>query len=136
MNIYDLLEERGIIDGDHTRIESYLPIEAFDDLEFESLTPEQWIKKGSNAQGQCSLPGMAFRSEGGDYGWSEVRCTSFDEASQMYTVQYCDTGGQDMVSRLNLLFFAEDPRVFADRIAAAPAAAAPRRSHRRHTPPH
>jgi dynein heavy chain len=118
MNIKDLLEERGLPDGDPSQLSSYLPLEAFDDLEFESMTPAEWVAKGQ-MDGRCRVPGMAFRQSSGEYGWSECRMLGYDEEVHAYNVQFCDTGIEEKVSRLHLLFFAEDPRVFADRIASA-----------------
>ena len=46
MSIEQLLEERGIPEGDHTQIRSYLPLEAFDDMDYALFTAQEWVEKG------------------------------------------------------------------------------------------
>jgi len=77
--------------------------QAFDDLEYESLSPEAWVAKGNDGV----VPGLAFRTQGGEYGWSECRMSAYSDEEMLFTVTYCDTGQEDAVSRLNMLFFAE-----------------------------
>jgi len=129
MNLQKLLEERGVPLGDERKIGSMLPLGAFDDESYETYSPEKWMEKGRTNKNstiddgvqRIRIPGLALRRRPSDDAkWVEVRVTGYIAGEpDPYILHFCDDGEVGRVSRLDLMFFAEDPRVFADRIVNA-----------------
>jgi len=93
-----------------------LPLEHFDDTEFERLTPAEWLKLGAADGG---TPAVSKYYEGGELVWAPCRVIGYDDASGEYTVQWDATNKTKTVKRLNLRFEAENPELFEVRAKAA-----------------
>ncbi|XP_064422227.1 dynein axonemal heavy chain 1 [Latimeria chalumnae] len=137
----------------------YLPLEVFDNEEFDCRTPDDWLALGMEPG--CSdckpVPGKALlpdddtvghadpKSRALTYDWHSVGVLDYDKSTKLYLVQKVNSKGlirdpqgnplvnggrtktgervemleQYWIPRIRLLFAAEDPVVFADRIASA-----------------
>ncbi|ESO89348.1 hypothetical protein LOTGIDRAFT_210379 [Lottia gigantea] len=126
----------------------YLPLHIFDDEEYDCRTPEEWIKLGQTNGTRKPVPGKALLpSEDSDaekdptdpdivYDWFQVGVLDYHEKSKQYLVQKLDQDGRVIVEsdengemvpspsqywipRIRMMFTAEDPRLFARRVANA-----------------
>ncbi|GMI07902.1 hypothetical protein TrRE_jg5473 [Triparma retinervis] len=119
-----------------------LPLEAFDSTEYECRSVDAWIELGTKADGTVALPARALdTNEDGSGVWRscivsgvERSMDSEDPEAVLWTVIFNDIAPVDeaketkesverktsaSLHRLNVYFLAEDPFVFADRVAAA-----------------
>ena len=122
LSIEELLLELGInyrdIEENHA---AWLPLEPFDDLEYDCRLPHEWIELGIDHEGNFSpIPaeGLA-KNEDGSSEWRPVLVEQWDEAREVYCGQWDQTGEYVELTRINLLFNSEDPRIFAQRVAQA-----------------
>ncbi|KAM6980842.1 dynein axonemal heavy chain 1 [Aplochiton taeniatus] len=137
----------------------YLPLEIFDNEEYDCRTPEDWLSLGNEAGSADKKPVAAKallptvdklppedpKSRSLEYRWTFVGVLSYSQRRRLYLVQKTDANGrvvaakgnpipgggnsskgsspllstQYWVPRIRLLFFAEDPRVFAQRVQFA-----------------
>lgn len=130
--------------------EPYLRLEHFDDTELDPRTPQEWLSLGVDSEGiMKGVPGYTLVTQtaggtGADVEEAQMVCswmpcvvTAFDEASERYTVFVAfDDGptvrngvkkskrdaGATHVPRVHLLFAAENPERFVERIKRAYAA--------------
>lgn len=150
----------GLSNGESAPFPSFLPLHIFDDTEYDTRTPEEWVNLGVINGEQKPVPGKALipttRSTEGfaDYEWIDVGALSYDKEKEEYLVQIVGTKGLKHnvvpdeikvramvqsptdekptrkkqkkyprnklnVPRIRLLFAAEDPVVFAERVAKA-----------------
>jgi dynein heavy chain len=85
--------------------------------------PEEWIEYGKDPITGRFLPipgkGLWRDDEGKGY-WRPVLITSYDKERNIF-VGFWDDDSQEYteLTRINLLFNAEDPRIFAQRVAQA-----------------
>ncbi|XP_036594745.1 dynein heavy chain 1, axonemal [Trichosurus vulpecula] len=137
----------------------YLPLQVFDDEEYDCRTPEEWIAMGlePGCEDRKPVPGKALlptddflghedpKSRRLTYAWSHVGILDYDSKKKLYLVHKTDKRGlirddlgnpilnggmtpegralllpcQYWVPRIQLLFSAEDPRVFTKRVVSA-----------------
>ncbi|XP_060621830.2 dynein axonemal heavy chain 1 [Anolis sagrei] len=137
----------------------YLPLQIFDDEEFDCRTPEEWLLLGvePGSEDRKPIPGKALlptddilghedpKSHKLIYKWINVGVLDYDAETKLYLVHKTNhmglvrdrngrrilNGGmteegraplmpcQYWVPRVRLLFLAEDPRVFAQRVISA-----------------
>ena len=105
---------------------SGLVLGLFDDLSFDThANPSNWLARGVDPEtgAFCGLPATALRarSAGGALAWTPCVVVGFDAAAQEWQLTWA--GEEDAAAasapRLEVLFDAEDPFQFADRIRAA-----------------
>lgn len=60
-----------------------------------------------------------YRHEDGSCEWKAVLVEAWDEERAVYTGQWDMTGEYVELTRINLLYSSEDPRIFAQRVAQA-----------------
>uniref|UniRef100_A0A3Q3E168 Dynein, axonemal, heavy chain 1 n=1 Tax=Labrus bergylta TaxID=56723 RepID=A0A3Q3E168_9LABR len=151
LDLEQLLEEKGICSShlmvsdepattpDHS-VSPYLPLEIFDNEEYDCRTPEDWLAcnaDGKTVYGKALLPTENNIPSDGpessllEYSWHLVAVLEFSKEKCQYLVQkvhqntkltevntlQTDTG--HWVPRIRVLFIAEDPRVFVERIQFA-----------------
>jgi dynein heavy chain len=95
---------------------SWLQLEAFDDTEYDSRMPEEWIEYGRQEDGQFfPIPGKGLRKDKNGTGtWQHVLIYEYDEEKEKFVGNWDDEGQERVeLTRINLLFNAEDPRIFA-----------------------
>ncbi|XP_054472107.1 dynein axonemal heavy chain 1 [Anoplopoma fimbria] len=134
-------------------VSSYLPLEVFDNEEYDCRTPEDWLALG-NAERSANrkpVPAKALlptddkiasvdpKSSSLDYSWHLVGVLEYSKEKKQYLVQKVHQNAQKeehkkrksrgvnamiagtkfWVPRIRLIFSAEDPRVFVERIQFA-----------------
>jgi dynein heavy chain len=151
----------GITNGEPAPFPHFLPLHIFDDTEYDSRTPEEWMKLGVTDGVGKPVPGKALLptviSEGGvkDFEWVDVGALSYDKKTELFLVKLVGSKGLQhnvipddikvmavisspleeqspspkpqrkitespfQVPRIRLLFAAEDPVIFAERVAKA-----------------
>eukprot|EP00439_Symbiodinium_sp_Y106_P040791 s353_g5.t1 len=111
---------------------SPLPLEAFDDTEYDLRTPEEWMDFCHDPSGQFKpLPALALWRDpdsGAGY-WRRAMVLHYHGAVKKFEIQYEDdpepvgNGGRrgmvDHLPRLRVMFRGEDPEVFANRVEHA-----------------
>ncbi|CAM9110379.1 unnamed protein product, partial [Ectocarpus fasciculatus] len=94
-------------DPDFLKVDlSKLPIEMFDDLEYEAADkpPAEWVASKSGAQSPF------FHNH--NWMWRRVEVLSYNEQTKKYVVRFLPDGIEKEVHRLNLKFDQEDPDKF------------------------
>ena len=83
--------------------------------------PEEWIEYGYDEDGNFNpVPGKGLYWESEDTGqWRDVLIHSYDVERGVFTGVWDGTTEYVELTRINLLFNAEDPRIFAQRVAQA-----------------
>lgn len=134
LDIGALLRARDIDYGNPTFEDNRtLPLDPFDDSEYDVRSPGEWMALGMNsAKGVFSpLSAQALCMEPDLLGeWRRCRVHAYDSKTQRFDISWADIftsedeqpqddGERIKVSRLQLLFDAEDPICFADRLANA-----------------
>jgi len=93
-----------------------LPIEHFDDPEFETRTPAEWIASG---EGKGGTAAMSKYYEAGELVWAPCKATGYDEEKECYNVTWDASNKSKQVKRLNLRFNDEDILMFEKRLQMA-----------------
>ncbi|KAG8459526.1 hypothetical protein KFE25_012861 [Diacronema lutheri] len=105
-----------------------LPLAIFDDTEFESRPPDEWVSLGVDpATGERRfVPAKYLRRDGAvrEAQWVECEVLRYDEPTALFVcraraAEPADDWVEVRLARIDLLFAAEDPFVFAKRVAAA-----------------
>ena len=92
---------------------SYLLLQLFDDVEYETYTPEQWLQYGP-------IEGRSLRLDASGHG-DYVPCTvlEYGSARDEWRVQFDDSGVSSWTCRLHLYMAVEDPQLYVARVANA-----------------
>jgi len=98
-----------------------LPLEPFDDTEYDCRLPDEWIEYGFDEEENFNpIPGKGLYWENNECGvWRDVLIHSYDAEREVYTGVWDGSTEYVELTRINLLFNAEDPRIFAQRVAQA-----------------
>ena len=70
----------------------FLPLEVFDNTEYDSRTPEDWLALGKEKDGQKPVPGKALLANGivkdgvRQYDWMDIGMTAYDKKTKLYQV--------------------------------------------------
>ncbi|CAH1982455.1 unnamed protein product [Acanthoscelides obtectus] len=114
-----------------SRWTSFLPLELFDDEDYDVRTPENWLQHGVIEGVRYPLPGEAYLEIADEhrgefchlfdtYGWMNVAVTDYNFETKKWAVLTLDGLQRTFeVPRLYVMFKAEDPRNFAKRVEAA-----------------
>ena len=76
--------------------------------------PEAWVEACLRLPGQAH--GLSPVCENYEYIWKPVEVLAYDAAERKFKVKIVSTGLEKSVSRLSLLFFTEDEKVFKERV--------------------
>ncbi|XP_044735428.1 dynein axonemal heavy chain 1-like [Chrysoperla carnea] len=130
----DVLQE--LTNYNHARLykrQNYLPLELFDDEEYDDRTASDWMDVGYLEGVRHPMPAKAFlptpvqkldKQKSNDlnslYSWINVAVANYEKKRKLFTVLTLD-GEQNVfkIPRIYLLFFAEDPYKFGIRISSA-----------------
>ena len=95
-----------------------LPLEAFDNEDFEVREPLDWM---SCASVRGYLPARALKLTGYGTGtWADAKVTGYNEEAQKFTLEWVDGSKlPPSLSRMHICFKAEDPFNFVERVADA-----------------
>ncbi|TRY59872.1 hypothetical protein DNTS_035283 [Danionella cerebrum] len=110
-------------------ISNYLPLEIFDNEDFDCRSPEEWLGLGyePGSTGRKPVPAKALLpiQPALEYSWQLVGVLQYNQQKKQYLVQKADCNGrileegQFWIPRIRLMFLAEDPRVFTRRVQLA-----------------
>ena len=110
-------------------------LSVFDDLEYEGRSTERWLATGTDPEtGVMSLPAKAYfvfeqepvpadQGEGpgstGGGTWARCDAVGYEESTNSWRVKFHDNDEPRTLHRLFVMFLAESPENFANRIKAA-----------------
>lgn len=106
---------------------SYLPLEIFDDTDFETRTPQGWLDVVADSLTKDGIArksvARALRFDAGVGSFDECLVKNYNKDEERYHVVFLKPSSDGMkeaiLSRLHLLFLDENVRMFAQRVAAA-----------------
>ncbi|KAF0975040.1 hypothetical protein FDP41_005793 [Naegleria fowleri] len=104
------------------KFELYLPLEIFDNTDFDDRPASEWINLGRNDEtGQFTyVPAKALLQQDGVGSWYFCKVYDVDESNNRYLVDFVhQEGNRVWLPRINVMFLAEDPTKFARRVAHA-----------------
>jgi len=108
---------------DHTTGKrSYLPLDVFDDLEYEVRSPESWIVEGTDSDEQCAIEARALMVDSShvDNGiFKPCKVIGFNSEERLFTIEWADGRPQSKLPRIHVNFMAEDPVTFVQRVVQA-----------------
>lgn len=107
-----------------------LPLEAFDDEDYEEWTPEDWLLKKSEDKDQIGVPCKVFRLQNPGYGeWQRAKVVEYDRLEGAFSVQFLKEkesngfptldGSPQLIPRIYIFFDAESPTNFVERFTSA-----------------
>lgn len=112
-----------------------LPLEWFDDFEYDTQLPQDWLNMGLSENGvRHPLPAKAFlpkywedsqmnveseEQNTTSYGWCMVAVRDYEPTKRRWLVTDIDNNRSYQIPRIYLMFLAEDPHAFLKRIIAA-----------------
>ncbi|KAH3766505.1 axonemal inner arm dynein heavy chain 3 [Pelomyxa schiedti] len=102
--------QEGVCESDS--LVSFFPLDYFDDLTFESKSPQEWLRSS------CRGFTRWYDTENA---WHWVECSVIDYSLKrdQYLIEWTAAQKRKYVSRLNLRFVEEDPEVFNHRLVCA-----------------
>jgi dynein heavy chain len=123
-DLAELLRERGIDYSDPIfESDSALPLDPFDDSEYDVRTPHEWLDLGYDQKTSEFKPlaAQALFYESGVGVWRRALVSDYDGKQFEVRWDEPDIEGRPavMLPRLRIHFVADDPVVFADRCKAA-----------------
>ncbi|XP_024940673.1 dynein heavy chain 1, axonemal [Cephus cinctus] len=112
---------------------NYLPLEIFDDMEYDCRTVDDWLVLGTIDGFRHPLPAAVFvenreevRLIANDnrmdhlYGWYNAAVMGYNDDTKLWKVYILDGSHRTYtLPRIYIRFYAEDPRLFSKRIVAA-----------------
>lgn len=100
---------------------SAIPLEYFDNTEYDVRTPTDWVTLGATTDGSICLPARVFScfDAASPYTWLDATVTGYDATSGAFDVALSKTNTRVQLPRVLVMFQAEDPEIFAKRVIAA-----------------
>jgi len=99
-----------------------LPLECFDNSDFEERSPETWMSYAVDPKTNefVGLPAKAlFLLPNGSGQWRQATVVGYDSIADLYIVQWKDLVQATPLCRVHICFNAEDPFNFVERVVAA-----------------
>eukprot|EP00960_Hanusia_phi_P037726 753088-Hanusia_phi.AAC.3 len=97
--------------------QDFISISVFDDKDLEPRTWEEWTEIGSINSRFHFLPARAFHAAAGI--WRPCKVIERISENDTYKFRWADTDEIEVLPRLLVMFLAEDPFMFARRVARA-----------------
>ncbi|XP_026674744.1 dynein heavy chain 1, axonemal-like [Ceratina calcarata] len=113
----------------------FLPLDIFDDEEYDCRTTDDWLNLGTMDGTRYPLPATVFvpRFRAQDemfvledeelnnlFIWTNAAVTDYDPSKRLWSVLTLDGLQREFkIPRIYIRFYAEDPKIFAKRMAAA-----------------
>lgn len=121
INIETLLKNINIDFSKVDPLESWLPLEFFEDKDLDIYRPEEWLSKATDNFGNVLyIPGVALhRDEDGIGTWRRVLINSYDKTKDKFEGIWDGTEERCVISKIYLLFDAENPFLFAKKVSLA-----------------
>ena len=119
LKIEDLLKAEGV---DYSQpIAAWLPLEPFDNKEHDERLPQEWIEMGRVNSHFEMIPGLGLqkdKNQEGVFHFRPILIHSYDSEKDLFSGQWDDQEKSPVsISKVKLLFLAEDPYEFARRVA-------------------
>lgn len=130
-NIEDLLLEMGVEFRNPEKVDGgWLPLEAYDDKEFDTRNNEDWVSiKKVKADGSISLTDQSqiegvsaqglWKDRDGLYYWRRAKVLKYLPRSERFEGYWDNTKERCRLPRIFVLFDDEDPRIFSRRFKKA-----------------
>ena len=100
-----------------------MPLEAFDNVDFEIRTPAEWLERGIKSDGsQGGLPAKALQLQADGSGqWGQCKVVGYSEEKHKLEVEWLSSDSPEprFLHRMHICFQAEDPFLYAERVADA-----------------
>lgn len=97
----------------------WLPLEAYDDKEFDTRIPADWLKRnGAIPKEGVGAQGL-WRDKDGLCYWRKLRIKKYLPKTERYEGFWENTKETCKLNRIYIVFDEEDPRIFARRFKAA-----------------
>lgn len=99
-----------------------LPLEVFDNEDFEERTAQEWMRAAHSKDGSMmGLPAKALHvDKQGEGAWKDARVVGYQEKEKKYEVLWSDISlSPSFLARMHICFKAEDPFRFCRRVADA-----------------
>ncbi len=121
INIETLLKNINIDFSKIDPLENWLPLEFFEDKDLDIYRSEEWLGKATdNFSNVLFIPGVALhRDENGVGTWKRVLINSFDKVKDKFEGVWDGTEDRCIISKIYLLFDAENPFLFAKKVSLA-----------------
>ena len=131
----DLKSTHKGVAGKDPALSHFLPLEEFDNAEFELHTPQEWIALGETTNGTPARSRF-HTGDSTEEQWAPCRVIRFDETTNSFELIWNHSGRRKMAKRLNIIFDEEDETVWLERVERATelrgaAESAVRREHQR-----
>lgn len=120
INIEDLLLSMGVEFRNPEKVQGgWLPLEAFDDKEFDTRVPVDWLKrKGSIPKEGVGAQGLWKDKDNLCY-WRKLRILKYLPRTERYEGYWEATKERCRLNRVYIVFDDEDPRIFSRRFKQA-----------------
>ena len=124
IKIETLLKKVNIDYSTKDKLESWLPIEFFEDKDLDIYTPNEWIKKATTKvveeEKVLFIPGVGlYRNEDGVGSWRKVLINSYNYKTEKYEGIWEGSNLPCCLSKIYLLFEAENPYLFCKKVSLA-----------------
>lgn len=121
LKVEELLKDQGV---DYSKsVQAWLPLEPFDDREYDERNPQEWIELARQEGHHEFIPAIGLHRDGrdgGNFSWRPVLVNDYDPIKESFRGIWDDAARMFMeLPKVNLLFKAEDPYLFAKRVACA-----------------
>ncbi|KAJ9446655.1 Dynein-1-beta heavy chain [Diplonema papillatum] len=106
---------------DDSVFHSYLPLEAFDNTDYDERSAEDWLSLGVDSDGVFQyVPAQALWYDDVEKGkWSPAKVLDWNVAEHKLLIEWEEAKKRVWLPRIHVMFLAEDPEAHADRISAA-----------------
>lgn len=113
-SIIELLDQEGLITDDVQLCDGNLPLHLFDNTDYETRKPSQWVDKIKKVCAEAAFVDCKKQCV-----WKDCEVLDYAEDGHTYLVRWNDTGQTSWIPRILLHFKAESPFVFVKRFAEA-----------------
>jgi dynein heavy chain len=107
--------DRGIQGKDPTT-SHFLPLDDFDNLEYDRHSPEEWVSLGGEGGAKAR---SKYYTDKGDEVWAPCHVSSYDVTEELFTINWNHNQATKQVRRLNIIFDEEDEDEWKIRVEEA-----------------
>jgi dynein heavy chain, axonemal len=122
INIESLLKKVGIDYSKKDPFEDWLPLEFFEDKDMDIYTPEEWIQRAldKSLNEVLYIPGVGLHKDITGVGtWRRVLINKYDLKTEKFEGIWDDSEELCKLSKIYLLFDAENPYLFCKKVSLA-----------------
>ncbi|XP_067625188.1 dynein axonemal heavy chain 1 [Eurosta solidaginis] len=134
LNLLQMLQDAGVTNEDlmpteelyyalsENAFKHFLPVSFFDDTDFNTHSPEAWLALGRVEDGCYPLPAKVFLPNGQslfNYTWQYAAVSAYNKQTHKWTVLGLNEENYFEVPSVQIMFLADNPKVFAQRLKKA-----------------